>query len=133
MSDDNYSLACHAGALEQIEAALAERVKRLKELADKMPLSLQYAQEETGEGLPPEIHAQQKALIDRWPEIAAKLEEGPATSTGAAYRDSFLSDWEQMEHTSGHIKAVGGLSAAARKAGVAWLQEIVNSSSALWQ
>ena len=98
-----------------------------------MPISLQFAQEEAGERLPSEILFQQRALIDRWPEIAAKLEQGPAASTGAAYRDSFLNEWEQTEHVSGHIKAVGSLSAEARKAGAAWLQEIVNSSSALWQ
>jgi hypothetical protein len=132
MSGDDYTMACHAGALAQIEAGLQERIKRLKELADKMPLSLQYAQEEAGEGLPPEIHAHQKALINRWPEIAVRLKEGPAASTGAAYRDSFLNEWEQTEHTSGHIHAIGSLSPDARKAGAAWLQEIVNSSSALW-
>jgi hypothetical protein len=132
MGGDAYSLACHAGALTQIEAGLQERIKRLKELAGKMTLSLQYAQEETEERLPPAICAQQEALIDRWPQIEAKLKEGPAASTGAIYQDSFLGEWEQTDPASGHIKAVESLSAAARTAGAAWLQEIVNLALAIW-
>jgi bifunctional UDP-N-acetylglucosamine pyrophosphorylase / glucosamine-1-phosphate N-acetyltransferase len=133
MSWDDYTMACHAGALKQIEDGIQERIKRLKELAEKMPLSLKYTQEETGEALPPEINAQQKLLIDRWPEIEAKLREGHATTTGAVCRDSFLNEWQQTEHSSGHIKAIGSLSPETRKAGASWLQEIVNSASALWQ
>jgi UDP-N-acetylglucosamine/UDP-N-acetylgalactosamine diphosphorylase len=132
MTDDDYTRACHAGALMQIEAALQERIKRLKELAEKMPLSLQYAREETKEILLPEIGAQQKALIDRWPEIEARLKAGPAAATGAVYRDSFINEWEQTNLSLGHIKAIGSLCAAARKAGAAWLQELVNSALAIW-
>lgn len=132
MSGDDYTVACHAGALAQIEAGLQERIKRLKELAEKMPLSLQYAQEEAGEELLAAIYTQQKALIDRWPEIEARLKKGPAASAGAVYRGSFLNEWGQTEPSSGHIKAVKSLSAAARTAGAAWLQEIVNSALAVW-
>jgi UDP-N-acetylglucosamine/UDP-N-acetylgalactosamine diphosphorylase len=132
MSGDAYSLACHTGALIQIEAGLKERIKRLNELAEKMPQSIQYAQEEPAERLPAAVYAQQKALIDRWPEIEALLKKGPSDSTGAEDRDSFLSEWEQLNPASGHINAIGNLSAATRKTGSAWLQTIVNSALAIW-
>ncbi len=133
MSADPFCQACHAGALEQIEDALRERVKRLKELADKMPLSLKRALAETGEDLPTEIQIQQQALIDRWPEIEARLEAGPPAAVGSVDRDVLLEEWEQADSASGHIKAIGVLSPLARRAGTAWLQEIVNSASALWK
>jgi hypothetical protein len=132
MSADAFSRACHAGAIAQIEDALKERVKRLKELADKMPSSLKRARIETGENLPPSIQAQQQALADRSPEIEARLKTGPPAQIGNAHRDVFLKEWEQTDAASGHIKAVNSLSPSARKAGTAWLQEIVDSASALW-
>jgi hypothetical protein len=132
MSVDVFRHACHVGALAQIEDGLKERVKRLKELAEKMPLSLKRARAETGEDLPPVIQTQQQALIDRWPEIEARLESGPPATIGVANRDLLMKEWEQIDAASGHSKAVSYLSPQARMSGAAWLQEIVDSASALW-
>jgi hypothetical protein len=107
-------------------------VKRLKELAGKMPSSLKRALAETGEELPPGIQAQQQALADRWPEIETRLKAGPPPGIGAANRDDFLREWERTEAASGHTNAVSAVTRSARKAGTAWLQEIVDSASALW-
>jgi UDP-N-acetylglucosamine/UDP-N-acetylgalactosamine diphosphorylase len=132
MSADPFRLACHAGALRQIEEGLKERIKRLKELAEKMPYSLKRALAETGEDLPPEIQTQQRTLMDRWPEIEARLKAGPPVTVGAADRDVLLKEWEQADATAGHCKAVSALSAHARKAGTTWLQGIADTASALW-
>jgi hypothetical protein len=132
MSLDPFSKACHAGAIEQIESGIKERVKRLKELADKMPASMKRAAAETGEDLPAALKAQQQALVDKWLEIEARLKAGPPATIGAANMDAFLKEWEQADASSGHIKAVNALSAAAKKTGTAWLQEIVDSASSLW-
>ncbi|MBP1595982.1 MAG: UDP-N-acetylglucosamine pyrophosphorylase [Acidobacteria bacterium] len=132
MSADAFRRACHAGALAQIEDGLEERVKRLKELADRMPLSLKRARLETGEDLPPWIQSQQQALADQWPEMEARLKTGPAAAAGAAHRDAFMKEWEQSDAACGHNPAVSALNPPARRAGAAWLQEIVDSASALW-
>ncbi len=132
MSEDIYRKECHAGALTQIEVGLKERVRRLDELAEKMPHSLKHVRTRTGEDLPPRIYAQQRALIDKWPEIKERLQEGPPDAIGAIERDIFLKAWEQTDAASGHIDAVGALNPSARKAGISWLQSIVDSASALW-
>jgi UDP-N-acetylglucosamine/UDP-N-acetylgalactosamine diphosphorylase len=132
MSMDVFSQACHAGALAQIEEGLKERLKRLKELADKMALSLKRARAEIGADLPLQIQSQQQALADKWPEMEARLKEGPPTAAGADNRDAFLKVWQQTEVTPDHCNAVSTLSPQARKAGAAWLQEIVNSAEMLW-
>jgi bifunctional UDP-N-acetylglucosamine pyrophosphorylase / glucosamine-1-phosphate N-acetyltransferase len=133
LSGDAYRRACHAGALARIEDGLKERVKRFKELADKMPLSLKRGRAATGEDLPPEIKMQQRALIDRWPEIEAHLKAGFSEAAGAANREILLREWEKIDPASGHGKAVSALSPAARKAGAAWLQEIADSATVLWK
>jgi UDP-N-acetylglucosamine/UDP-N-acetylgalactosamine diphosphorylase len=132
MSADAYSQACHAGALAQIEESLKERLKRLKELADNMTLSLKRTQTEIGVDLPPQIQSQQQALGDKWPEIEARLKQGPSESLGAQYQDAFLEEWEQIDETSDHCKAMRALTHRARTAGAAWLQEIVNAAEELW-
>ncbi len=132
MSADIYARACHAGALAQIEDGLGERVKRLKELADRMPGSIERARAETGEDLPPAVLAQQRALADRWPEMEARLKAGPPAGIGAASRDAFMKEWERTDAAEGHCQAVSSLGPSARQAGTAWLQEIVDSASALW-
>jgi hypothetical protein len=132
MSSDDFNKACHAGAIAQIEDGLKERMKRLKELADKMPVSIKRAAAETGEDLPAALKAQQQALADKSQEIEARLKAGPPATIGNANRDAFLKEWEQTDASSGHLEAVKALSSYAKKAGTAWLQEIVNSASALW-
>lgn len=132
MSADVFRQACHIGALAQIDDSLKERVKRLKELADKMSYSLKHARAEIGEDLPFQIRSQQQALVDGWPEIEARLKKGSPAGTGAQSRDAFLKEWEQIDVSSGHCKAVSALNAQARNNGAAWLQAIVNSAGALW-
>jgi bifunctional UDP-N-acetylglucosamine pyrophosphorylase/glucosamine-1-phosphate N-acetyltransferase len=132
MSADAFRQACHGGALAQIDDVLKERVKRLKELAEKMPHSIARARAETGDDLPPQVRSQQQALSDRWPAMEARLKAGPQAEIGAAQRDIFLKEWEKTDAASGHGKAVSALDPAARKAGVAWLQEIVESASTIW-
>jgi bifunctional UDP-N-acetylglucosamine pyrophosphorylase/glucosamine-1-phosphate N-acetyltransferase len=129
---DVYSQACYSGALERVEEGLQERVRRLKELAEKMPRSLDRARAQTSDALPPKIYAQQRALIDKWPEMEARLREGPPAAIGAIQRDAFLKEWEKTDATSGHDKAVSALSPSARRTGTLWLQSIVDSTSALW-
>ena len=126
MSSDPFSLACHAGALKRIEEALDERIKRMRELAGKMQYSIEHAREPD-----PSFRAQQQALMERWPEIEARLKAGPPRAAGTAARETFIKEWDQVNGPD-HLKAVNALSPAARRAGAAWLQEIVDSASILW-
>ena len=132
MSGDVFSQACHAGALVRIEDCLKERIKRMRELADKMAYSVKNARAETGEDLPTATRARQQALEDHWPDMEARLIAGLPAAAGSANRDVFLQAWEQADSASGHSEAVRSLNPSARKAGTAWLQEIVDSASALW-
>jgi len=131
-SMDIFRRACHMGALAQIEDGLKERLKRLKELTEKTRLSLKDAPSETGKDLPPKAQLQQEALADKWTEMEERLNAGPSAALGEIYRDAFLEEWEKTDVSSGYPKAISSLSPSARKAGVAWLQEIVDFASALW-
>jgi bifunctional UDP-N-acetylglucosamine pyrophosphorylase/glucosamine-1-phosphate N-acetyltransferase len=133
ISADPSGEAVYAGALGQLNVIVKERLNRLKELASKMPRSLEKARAALGGVLPAIPYAQQQALIDRWPAMEARLLQGPAPETGAARRDAFLAQWEKIGTAIPHLKAVGSLGAEARAAGTAWLQAIVDTTAALWK
>jgi len=132
MSGDIFNQACHAGALEQIEDGIKERVKRLKEVADKVKDSRGQSRAGSGEDLTALIQRQHEVLVNGWPEMEARLKAGPPAEAGGGKRDAFLKEWEQADISSGHCKAVAGVSAEARTAGAAWLQAIVDSADSLW-
>jgi len=131
MDSDSFRQACRIGALEKIADGLKERINRLKELAEKMHRSLERAGSMSDQELPSGVQAQQRALIDRWPEMETQLLAGPP-QTGSANRDAFLKEWEEIDGSGGHIKAVYALSTPARQAGAEWLQGIVDLAASLW-
>jgi bifunctional UDP-N-acetylglucosamine pyrophosphorylase / glucosamine-1-phosphate N-acetyltransferase len=132
MSTDSFSRACYDGAVGQLDSMFDERIKRLKELAEKMVHSLECARKDNDLCLPPALVAQQEALIERWPAMEMQLRAGPAPDTGARDRDAFLSTWERVDVETSYLQAVAALSAKAKQAGTAWLQAVVDSASMLW-
>ena len=131
MNGDAFGAACYEGALARIDSVIKERNKRLQDLAQRMPKSLEYAKKECP--LPAALQAQQQALIERWPDMEKALKAGPSESSGASDRDRFLAAWEQADLSKGHTQAVESLPSDARKAGAAWLQAVVDSTASLWK
>ena len=133
MASDPYGEAAYAGALEKLDAVLEERIKRLKEMAGKMPRSLEKARAALGSPLPAVPYAQQQALIHRWPEMESHLKLGPDPATGAAQREVFAREWERIGTGIAYLDAVGSLSSNARAAATSWLQAVVDACASLWE
>ena len=131
MSDDPFLEACRQGAIRRIESGIEERIKRLKELAKKMPFSLECARNGKSAALTPEAGAQQQALAERWPEMEERLQKGADVSTGADEREAFLSAWEKIPAVGGHIEAVRALAPEIRETGAKWLSAIVDDASSI--
>jgi len=121
MSGDPFREACRIGALERIKSGLDERIRRLKELADKMTFSLQCGRST----LPRELQTQQQMFKERWPEMETLLRKGPDATVGAVFREMFLDEWEQTPPTHAYIEAIKSLSPDACATGATWLQAIV--------
>jgi bifunctional UDP-N-acetylglucosamine pyrophosphorylase/glucosamine-1-phosphate N-acetyltransferase len=131
MSRDIYARACWAGGVNRLEAGIVERVKRLRELAERMPRSLEIARVQGN--LSNAFLMQQESLISKWPEMELCLEHGPDEVTKAVERDFFLEKWNEINPEIPYIDAVVGLSKEARAAGTIWLQGIVDSAASLWK
>jgi hypothetical protein len=129
MSGDPFAAACREAALALIDGALAERIKRLGELAGRMDRSLDLARSDPSLALDPEQEARQRAFRDSWPGTAERIAAGPDETAGAADRDRFLAAWEKADGTKGHTQAVAGLAAEIKRAGTGWLQAVVDAAA----
>jgi len=133
MGADPFSKACYNGALAQLGSILAERIRRLAELATKMPRSLELvkADAKSRPDLEKEIRAQER-LFQLWQGIETALQERPDGNGAAEDRDRFLAALNKPGTDSGYLETIRGLDADAKRAGTAWLQSIVDSTAGLW-
>ncbi len=128
MNRDTWSLACVEGALLRLRECREERVKRLGELAARMPRSLELARQQ-GHGAAPWV-AGQEQLARQWPALAAALQTPPADELGAEERGRVAG--ALLRNAGGSfVDAVRALPAETRREGTAWLQKIVEHTAAL--
>jgi hypothetical protein len=126
MRGDPFAEACWSGAIARLDEILDERLKRLRELAAKMPESLALARSRAGAGPDSEPYAGQQAFLRAWPRIEERLAAPPPENTGARERDAFLKEWESISSGTAYADAVGATSPEARAAATAWLQSVVD-------
>jgi hypothetical protein len=131
MSADPFARACWTGAISRLEEGVRERVAKLRQLCEKMPGSLELSKLESN--YPDAFRKQQEAFIKKWPGIEQQLLEKPRDTAGSADRDIFLSHWDRVSTGLSYLEAVTRLGADARKAGTAWLQSIVDQTTAFWR
>jgi hypothetical protein len=129
MSGDHYGQACWKGAIRRLDEALAERIKRLEELAAKMPRSIEIGDAE--KNLPKEIRLQQESFIRKWAAMRKILEQDTMENIDAVSCNAFHKEWEKVEAKS-YLQAISTLTPEAKTSGTAWLQSIVDLAAAQW-
>lgn len=122
-----YHQPCWEGALRQLDAVQAERLKKLKEFVGKLAQSMELLKKDGSEAALREGLLQTR-LVASWPHVANMLDRA-AEGAGAAHRETV------MAAMAGHgamayLKWVAGLSPEVRQAGTAWLQAIVDETVA---
>lgn len=125
LGGEAFATRCWEGALRQLDAIIAERVKRLGELAAKMKLSLELA------GASSTAVAEQQRLLRSWPQWEVRLKQEPSVGLGAKDRDILLKQIAKQPGV-GYLQAVQGLDPTAREAGTKWLQAVVDSVALIW-
>jgi len=118
----------YQGALEKIEMLISERIKRLKEVADKMPRSIELYKKKM------EKHALQrqqdlkKELFEQWSNIEGFLTDSFKKEGNLEKRDEFLDLIQQKidEKGKNYIEAIKGLENSGATIGTEWLQGLVD-------
>jgi UDP-N-acetylglucosamine/UDP-N-acetylgalactosamine diphosphorylase len=111
----------YAGLLDKLASAKKERVKRLKDMADKIAVSLKKAGSKSqGGGGRQEFHEN----IER----ACEVFSGKISADAAAeHRDHFLTLFfnHKKDNDGKYVEVVKSLPPAVSKAGTLWLDEII--------
>ncbi|MBW1998216.1 MAG: hypothetical protein JRJ29_09670 [Deltaproteobacteria bacterium] len=118
----------HLGALEKIEMAVEERLKRLGEVAGKMPRSMEIYRRNTEGNVPNKVIERQKLFFERWHDIETLLNQQLEQEGDAGKRREFLAVVDVASGKSGpdYISFVRALSERERRLGTSWLQDIVD-------
>ena len=117
MRDDQYTLACLEGGRRQLDAMLAERVKRLKQLAGKVAASLEITGDKGA------VTDSQRKFVVKFPMVEELLLAGRDIPPP----EGFLSAIKSAGAMAGdYLSAVQSLSPESKAMGTAWLQGIVD-------
>ncbi len=131
MRADPFQSACLAGACARLASVKRERLKRFDEFVGKMPASLEMARADR-QDLSSEHYRHQQALIANWPMMRAALDDLDQAEGKALERASLLNALGRIPSGTSYLEALKSLSPAARAAGTAWLQSLVDAAASLW-
>ena len=121
-----------AGALEKLDMALDERIKRLGAVAKKMDYSIKEYQRIMGGDVKEELIRQKRDLADSWGDIERELTRFRDAQGSIEGRDEFLGSLTPViqNQSADYIATIQGLSQDLRTAGTSWLSSIVDEVTA---
>ncbi len=118
----------YEGAVEKLEMAIEERLKRFEALSEKMEMSIEIGRKilksEPGE----KLLMQKKEFMTNWPGIKECFAEKKEETIALKERDSFLQiiHGRLKEEDTGYINTIQSLDNGAILTGSTWLQAIVD-------
>jgi hypothetical protein len=114
----------HAGALDVLGSAVAERQQRLGELAARMEESLRRAAKMGRGGQRIKVLRRQREFMEQWPTVAEAITGAGEGAVALRDRDALLTHIH-AGRAGAYLDAVRGLDGRASARGRAWLQKIV--------
>ncbi len=132
LPNDPFAQACHEGACRRLSEAVRERILRLRQLAEKVPESIDLLTGKEDESMARAIDSQ-RFFQESWPHLEVALVVEPEDSLGAQDRDHFLAALPAtLSASPSWPETVAAIPIEVREHGTTWLQAIVDSVSRLW-
>ncbi|HPR50760.1 MAG TPA: UDP-N-acetylglucosamine pyrophosphorylase [Deltaproteobacteria bacterium] len=125
---DPLEQALFEGAVEKLDMALDERIKRFKALAEKMPESISQYTSVMKDAASSSLISKKQGLADNWKQAESAFDSLRSFSGDDNLRETFLSMIvrEMEERGTPYIETIQGLKEDTRTRGTAWLQGIVD-------
>jgi len=129
---DDFPQPLFDGLKEKLNMAFDERIKRFKELCQKMPESVRACQKIAKEQASQQDLDQKNELYNRWPELEESFSVQRSTEDKEGFSDMFLEKIFSGIKTSGkdYISVIKGLDVEGTETGTRWLQGIVDRITA---
>ncbi|MEN7972548.1 MAG: UDP-N-acetylglucosamine pyrophosphorylase [Verrucomicrobiota bacterium] len=123
---DAFDQAVLDGGLDNLDLVLAERIKRLGDLAGKMKYSFQWLEANGGSV---ELVDAQKRFHAAWPEMKLSLKQ-ETLMQDVQLQESFL---DGFAPAGSYIETIQSIEPSSRESGCGWLQSIVDGVEQLWR
>jgi UDP-N-acetylglucosamine/UDP-N-acetylgalactosamine diphosphorylase len=116
------------GAVAVLDRAIDERIRRLAQVAERMPQSMERLRAITSGRGSEKILQRKQELSERWNNMERVFREGPDSETDPARKEAFLPILERAIQEQGrhYLSVISSLSESDTEAGTAWLQGIVD-------
>ncbi len=118
----------YKGALQKLDLAVNERIKRLRDLVHKLPKSIEIYQAVMKERAYGRLIEQKKELANKWPEIEDIFYTFREKRMDSLDKTAFLEKIasEREEKGNNYINVIQGLNKSWCETGTDWLKSIVN-------
>ena len=123
------------GALEKLNKAINERLKRLGAVASRMSRSIEIYKEVTKGNTNEALVQRKQEFSEKWPEMEQAFKDSLAREGDSSQKDRFLGALEKASFAKGdnYVDIVKGLNEDTASAGTLWLQGIVNEiTESIW-
>jgi UDP-N-acetylglucosamine/UDP-N-acetylgalactosamine diphosphorylase len=119
------------GALEKLDRAIEERLKRLGDFAGMMSRSIEICTAQASAELPDALIKRKAEFHKRWPHMEQSFKESLNREGNASQRDGFIGLVEKKIRRNGkdYLKVIKGLSETETLLGTAWLEGLVREIS----
>ena len=117
----------YAGAMDNLEIAVEERLKRFRDLSEKVEASLPQGMNAAKKGIRGKLLKQKREFGENWPRIEEAFTSGKEITVDLKNRDSFLRIIHgRMKNEEDYIRAIQGLDRDVSVMGTVWLQHVVD-------
>ena len=116
------------GAVDKLDKAIDERLKRVGQVSERMPRSIEVHSKVTSGNTLENVAKQKRELYERWPDIDQAFRDSLNLEGDPSQRKAFMNVIEQAIGTEGrdYLAVIKGLGDAESGTGTAWLQGLVD-------
>jgi UDP-N-acetylglucosamine/UDP-N-acetylgalactosamine diphosphorylase len=130
MTRSEWGRAVFEGALGRLDLIVAERIERLRQLSEKMDLSIRIAEKTTSSPQRETLIRQAREFQEHWPVMEKALNAGQEEDMETEARGRFLQTFLEPKESGGdYLQAVRCLDHDVARLGTAWLQGVVDGLS----
>lgn len=125
--EDNLEKLIYNGAIDKLDIAFNERIKRFKQLASKMDKSMEKYKSVIGNDASETLLKRKSELLQNYEEIETRFRELLSYNGEEQKKKEFLEDLNKIIEgkNESYIQTIKKLDESTRNVGIAWLSSIV--------
>jgi len=128
IQNESMAEALHQSAVEKLDMAIGERVKRLGEVAAGMPRSIEIYRRIAGDRISEKTIRNKKEFFERWEDLETAFRENLERQGEPSLKNDFLKGIEKTIARQGkdYLAVIRNLNEETGNKGATWLQGLVD-------